>query len=132
MRHVVPEISSLGIDVLFLSGDRPELLYESLEDQAREDIEGLDYTILSDADAQAAIALGIAFKSAQRTADYVKKKGDGYRGSSMERHGVLPVPAVFAVDAAGSIAFSYVNPEYKTRLPADELLAVAKRIAAAD
>ena len=132
MRHVVPEISELGIDILFLSGDRPELLYESLENQAREDIEGLDYTILSDADAQAAIALGIAFKSAQRTADYVKKKGDGYRGSSMERHGVLPVPAVFAVDSGGSIAFSYVNPEYKTRLPADELLAVAKRMAAAD
>ncbi len=132
MRHVVPEIHGLGIDVLFLSGDRPELLYASLEQQAREDIEGLDYTILSDADAQAAIALGIAFRSGQRTIDYVKNKGDGYRESSMDRHGVLPVPAVFAVDTNGVIEYSFVNPDYKTRLPADELLAVAKRIAAAD
>ncbi len=132
MRHVIPEIRALGIDVLFLSGDRPELLYDSLEDQAQADIAGLDYTILSDADAQATIALGIAFKASQRTIDYVNKKGDAYEKSSMERHGILPVPAVFAVGRDGVIAFTYINPDYKTRLPADELLAAARAIAAAD
>ena len=132
MRHVIPQIQDLGVDVLFLSGDRPELLYESLENQAREDIEGLDYTILSDADAQAAIALGIAFKASQRTVDYVNKKGDGYRKSSMERHGILPVPAVFAIRKDGAIAHAYVNADYKVRLPAEDLLKAAKTIAAAD
>ena len=132
MRHVIPEIQELGVDVLFLSGDRPELLYESLESQARENIEGLDYTILSDADAQAAIALGIAFKASQGTVDYVNKKGDGYRKSSMERHGILPVPAVFAIGKDGVIAHTYVNADYKVRLPADELLEAARMIAAAD
>ena len=132
MRHVIPEIRALGIDVLFLSGDRPELLYESLEYQAQEDIVDFDYTILSDADAQASIALGIAFKASQRTVDYVNGKGDGYKKSSMERHGILPVPAVFAIGRDGLIAFTYINPEYKTRLPADELLAAARAIAAAD
>lgn len=132
MRHVIPQIRSMGIDVVFLSGDRPELLYESLEMQAKEDIAGLDYTILSDADAQASIALGIAFKANQRTIDYVKKKGDGYQASSMERHGILPVPAVFVIDRDGEIAFSHINPNYKVRLPADELLDAARLIAAAD
>ena len=132
MRHVVPRIRNMGIDVLFLSGDRPEILYESLEGQAREDIEGLDYTILSDANAQASIALGIAFRSNERTANYVKKKGDSYRESSMERHGILPVPAVFAVDRHGRIVYTYVNADYKVRLPADELLAAAKDMLAAD
>ena len=132
MRHVVPEIQDMGIEVLFLSGDRADMLYESLEHQAQEDIAGLDYTILSDADAQAAIALGIAFKAPQRAIDYVSKKGDSYANSSMDRHGVLPVPAVFAVGRDGVIAFTFVNPDYKTRLPADELLAAARAIAAAD
>ncbi len=132
MRHVIPEIQSLGIDVLFLSGDRPELLYESLESEAQEDIAGLHYTILSDADAQASIALGIAFKASQRAINYVNKKGDGYTKSSMDRHGVLPVPAVFAIGRDGVIAFTFVNPDYKVRLPADELLAAARAIAAAD
>lgn len=132
MRHVVPEIRALGIDILFVSGDRPELLYESLEQQAQEDIAGLDYSIYSDADAQASIALGIAFKVADRTVEYVNKKGDGYRKSSMERHGILPVPAVFAVGRDGVIAFAYTNPDYKKRLPAEDLLAAARAIAAAD
>ena len=53
-------------------------------------------------------------------------KGDDIVGSSMARHGVLPVPSVFAVDTDGIIAFAYSNADYKVRLPADELLAVLK------
>jgi len=132
MRHVIPRIRNMGVDVLFLSGDRPELLHESLEMETKGEIAKLDYTILSDADAQASIALGIAFKVANRTVSYVNRKGDGYRSSSMERHGILPVPAVFVIDRDGTIAFTYVNPDYKVRLPADELLAAARTIAAAD
>jgi hypothetical protein len=52
--------------------------------------------------------------------------------SSMLKHGVLPVPAVFAIDRKGVIKFAYTNADYKVRLPADELLAVARQIAAAD
>lgn len=132
MRHVIPEIQSLGIDVLFLSGDRPDMLYKSLEREAQEEIAGLDYTILSDADAQASIALGIAFKASQRTINYVNKKGDGFVKSSMDRHGVLPVPAVFAIDRDGVIEFAFVNPDYKVRLPAEDLMAAARAIATAD
>jgi peroxiredoxin len=132
MRHVIPRIRNMGIDVLFLSGDRPELLYDSLERQASEDVTTLDYSILSDANAQASIAFGIAFKASGQTINYVNAKGDGYRESSMEKHGILPVPAVFAIDRDGVIAFTYVNPDYKVRLPADDLLEAAKAIAATD
>ncbi len=61
----------------------------------------------------------------------MKNKGDSYRESSMERHGILPVPAVFAIDRDGRIVFTHVNPDYKVRLPADELLAVASDMLAA-
>ncbi|MDJ0712240.1 MAG: peroxiredoxin-like family protein [Woeseiaceae bacterium] len=132
MRHVVPDVRELGVDVLFLSGDGPAQLYESLEGGTQEEIEGLDYTILSDGDAQAAIALGIAFKASERTIRRRYEKGQDIADSSMASQGVLPVPAVFAIDTDGTVRFSYVNPDYKTRLPADELLAVAQRIATAD
>lgn len=132
LKHVIPAVRELGIDVIFLSGDRPDLLYQSLKRETQEDIGKLNYRILSDADAQAAIALGIAFKATKRTVDYVNKKGDGYRKSSMERHGVLPVPAVFAIGKDGTIAYTYVNADYKVRLPADDLLEAARTIAAAD
>lgn len=130
LRHVVPEINELGVDVLFLSGDRPDQLYASLSGETQEDIAGLGYTIYSDADANAAIALGIAFRSSDRTLQRRHEKGQDVAGSSMSKHGVLPVPAVFAVGADGVIAFAYANPDYKVRVPADELLAVAREIAA--
>ena len=130
LRSVVPEISEMGVDVLFLSGDRPELLYDSLSDETQSDIEGLDYTILSDADASAAIAFGIAFRAPDRYLNALPKRGTDIEDSSMTRHGVLPVPAVYAIDRSGTIAYAFVNADYKVRLPADELLAVAEDIAA--
>ena len=132
MRHVIPQIRELGVDVLFLSGDRAELLFKSLKMETQEDIAGLDYTLLSDGDAQAAMALGIAFKASQRSIDWQLEKGQDIDGSSMLRHGVLPVPAVFAIDQSGIIQFAFTNADYKIRLPADDLLAVAHVIAAAD
>ena len=132
MRDVIPQIRELGVDVLFLSGDRAELLFKSLKMETQEDIAGLDYTLLSDGDAQAAMALGIAFKASQRSIDWQLEKGQDIDGSSMLRHGVLPVPAVFAIDQSGIIQFAFTNADYKIRLPADDLMAVAHEIAAAD
>jgi len=131
LRNVIGDINALGVDVLFLSGDRPELLYKSLKQETQQDIADLDYQILSDADAQAAIAFGIAFKAPQMAIDRRAEKGDDIVGSSMARHGVLPVPSVFAVDQDGIIAFAYSNTDYKVRLPADELLAIVKGLVVA-
>lgn len=128
LRHVVPTIADLGIDVLFLSGDRPELLYRNLKQETREAIGDLDYRILSDADAQAAMAFGVAFRATDTIA-YRNTVGDDIEGSSMALHGVLPVPSVFAIDSQGTIVFAYSNPDFKVRLPADELLRVAQELA---
>ena len=128
LRNVVPEIAAMGIDVLFLSGDRPELLYKSLAADTQDDIADLNYRILSDADAEAAIAFGIAFKASDATISRRYAKGDDIENSSMTRHGILAVPAVYAVDRDGVIAFAFVEPNYRVRLPAGELLAAAREI----
>ncbi len=131
LRSVIGDMDALGADVLFLSGDRPELLIESLEAETREAVAELDYRILSDADAQAAIAFGIAFRASDRTIARRMQKGQDIDGSSMQRHGVLPVPSVFVIDRDGQIAFAYSNPDYRVRLPADELLRVVEKVTAA-
>ena len=56
------------------------------------------------------------------------KRGTDLEGSSMRQFGVLPVPSVYVIDASGEIAFDFVEPDYKVRLPADELLAAANRV----
>lgn len=132
MRHVIPEIRELGIDVLFLSGDRSEQLFSSLSMETQEDITDLDYTLLSDANAQAAMALGIAFNAPDGLIERRHEKGEDVAGSSMVKHGVLPVPAVFAIDRSGVIRFGFTNANYRVRLPADDLLEAAQMIATAD
>jgi peroxiredoxin len=121
LRHVIPELKADGFDVLFLSNDRPELLYESLKKETREDIDSLDYRILSDADLNAARALGTAFTVSDRLIRRRNEKGDDIAGSSIDNFRALAVPAVVLVDTSGEIRFFYANPDYKIRLPADEL-----------
>ena len=128
LRHVLPELESKDIDVLFLSGDRPEQLVASLEPETQTDVNELGYTLLSDSDAAAAIALGIAFRAPAWVKPALKTRGNDIDESSIDRHGVLPVPAIFAINAEGSIAFAYTNPDYKVRLSPDELLAVAEKL----
>lgn len=131
LRSAIPQIADMGVDVLFLSGDRPELLLASLSRETQDNINGLGYTILSDANAQAAMALGIAFKASDRTIRRRNERGDDIERSSMARHGVLPVPAVFAINREGRIEFAYANPDYKIRVSADELVAAAARVSEA-
>lgn len=128
LRNVVPEIDALGIDVLFLSGDRPEILYANLKQDTKEDINDLGYRIYSDAESQAAIAFGTAFRTGEGMIEWMEEKQHDYAGSSIERDAILAVPAVYAIDATGLIRFDFVEANYKVRLPADELLAVAQAL----
>lgn len=129
LKDVVPELQSKGVDVLFLSGDRPEILYDSLKQETQEDIDGMGYTILSDADIDAAKALGIAFRQEQATIDRYENNGMDIAGSSMKNHGVLPVPAVYVIDSNGMVTFSFIEADYKVRLPAADVLAAASEVA---
>lgn len=129
LKDVVPELKGKGVDVLFLSGDRPEILYNSLKQETQDDIDGMGYTILSDADIDAAKALRIAFRQEQATIDRYENRGMDIAGSSMKNFGVLPVPAVYVIDSNGIVTFSFVEADYKVRLSAADLLAAASEVA---
>ena len=129
LRNVLPELQAKGIDVYFLSGDRPELLYASLNQETQEDIEGLGYTILSDASIEAALALGIAFKVADESVSRMEDRGMDLGDSSMAKFRALPVPAVYMIDKSGMVTYSFVEADYKVRLPAAELLKAAEALA---
>lgn len=129
LRNVLPELQAKGIDIYFLSGDRPELLYASLNQETQEDIEGLGYTILSDASIEAALALGIAFKVADESVSRMEDRGMDLGDSSMAKFRALPVPAVYMIDKSGMVTYSFVEADYKVRLPAAELLKAAEALA---
>jgi peroxiredoxin len=130
LKDVVPRIRESGVDIYFLSGDRPEILHSSLKLETQDNIAGLDYEILSDANIEAAVAFGTAFRVDPAYLERRKERGTDIGGSSMQQYGALPVPSVYVIDRSGRIVYDFVNADYKVRLPAGELLAAAKAVSA--
>ena len=123
LKKVEPELLRMGYEVLFLSADRPELLYSSLKEP------DVHYTLLSDSKLQAAEAFGIAFHVDAAHYQQYSDFGVDLEAASGETHHNLPVPAVFIIDTRGIIRFVHANPDYTTRISPDELLAAARAVA---
>ena len=107
---------------------RPNVLYEGLAGDTQSDIDGLGYQILSDADANAAIALGIAFHADPAYVERLRNANLDIAESSIEREGVLPVPAVFAIGTDGRIAYAYVNADHENGRHGQHALARDRRL----
>jgi peroxiredoxin len=115
MHLVEPRLRASGFEVVFISTDRPELLYSSLKDQT------VSYTLLSDPGLQAAQAFHIAFHlDDEHYAQQLKWGVDLEKTTGTKAH-ALPVPSVFIVDTSGVIRFVYSNPDFRVRLGAEEL-----------
>lgn len=119
LKTVVPKIHALGYQVLFLSSDRPELLYSSLKEK-------VDYHLLSDSAMAAARAFGVAYRVDDATLLEMKKFGIDLEATQGTTAHELPVPAVFIVDRSGIVRFRHFNPDYRLRLDSASLLKAAK------
>lgn len=120
LQKVVPELKSLGYQLIAISPDRPALLSPLAKEK------GLGYSLFSDSSMKASTAMGLAFRLDDAT--FVKYK-DSYNidieADSGYKHHLLPVPAVYVVDAEGRVQYRYVNKNYKVRLEPDKLLKAA-------
>jgi len=117
------EIHEKGIHIVGISPDQPEYLRETLDKMET------NYLLLSDSRMEASKAFGIAFKEDPESVQKLKEKGmDIEKRSGMEHH-LLPVPAVFLVNAQGVIEFHYVNPNYKKRIDKEILMAAVEAMA---
>lgn len=105
-----------GYQILAISPDSPANL------QTTENDKQIHYQLYSDADGTLMKAMGIAFKAPENYLGLLKKSSEG------ENQGILPVPSVFVLDTNGSILFEYVNPDYKTRISRDLLLAIIENL----
>ena len=115
------ELQQLGFRVLAFSPDQPEKLVPSLE------VKGLGYGLYSDAQMQAARALGIAFRLDAATVAQYRNYGIDLEKASGQRHHELPVPSVFLVAKGGEILWRYTNPDYRVRPENAQLLEAARR-----
>jgi peroxiredoxin len=124
LKQVEPDLLRLGYELLFLSADRPEILYSSLKEP------DIHYTLLSDAEMRASRAYHVAYRLDAEALEKYKAYGVDLEAASGQTHHELPVPAVFIIDRSGVIRFVHANPDYTTRISPDDLLAAARAVAA--
>ncbi|WP_238430131.1 peroxiredoxin-like family protein [Chitinophaga agri] len=117
LQEALPELEKLGYQLIAVSTDAPAALMESATK------EKLGYTLLSDADLHLSMQLGIAFK-APKTYWEMLTRTTGGKDTGL----LLPVPSVFILDRTGVIHFEYINPDFKQRMSADLLKAVAASV----
>jgi peroxiredoxin len=120
LRLVEPKLRQSGFEIVFLSTDRPAILYSSPK------AEDIHYTLLSDSRLEAAKAFHIAYRLDGATLANMKKYGVDFDSTTGEPLHELPVPSVFIIDKTGTIRYVYSNPDYKVRLGADALWSAAQ------
>lgn len=123
LKKIEPQLVKLGYELLFLSADRPEILFSSLKEP------DVHYTLLSDASMSAARAYHVAYHLDAAAMDKYGEYGVDLEAASGQKHHQLPVPAVFIIDRPGVIRFVYANPDYTVRITPDALLAAAQQVA---
>ena len=125
LRLVEPRLRASGFEIVFLSTDRPEILYSSLKEQ------NIHYTLLSDSTLEAARAFHIAYHLDDAAIAKLQGFGVDLDSTTGKPLHELPVPSVFIIDRTGTIRYVYSNPDYTVRLGADALWAAAAPFAAA-
>lgn len=90
--------------------------------QTRKSLE-LEMPLFSDPPLESARALGIAFEVTNERYHPMLEQHSG-----LEDH-LLPVPAMFLVDADKRIVFSHANPDYRVRIPTPLILEAARAFA---
>lgn len=120
LASIEDDLNKAGSQLLAISMDQPSKLAET------PDRDKLHYRLLSDSDAAAAKAFGIAFKVNDATVEKYKGYGINLDAASGNDHHILPHPAVFVADTSGKIRFAHVNPDYKLRLDSKKILEAAQ------
>ena len=119
--EIQDDLQAAGYQLLAVSIDQPSKLKETPKH------DDLGYTLLSDSDATAAEAFGIAFTVPD---DLVTKYKNDYQidleAASGKMHHKLPHPSVFVVSTDGTIQYAHVNEDYKVRLEPEKILEAAK------
>jgi len=115
-------LARLGATLVAISPQTPDNSMETATDNA------LAFTVLSDSDLQAANGFGLAFTLHPDLVDYYASVGTDIPVLNGNGQWVLPVPATYVVDTAGSIRFAFIEEDIRRRAEPREVLAEIERM----
>lgn len=121
LKDIEGQLDELGYQILAISPETPAQLQEQ-KLQTKFSVQ-----LFADPDLEAISGFGIGFYVANETRDKYKNKWDiNLNSDEATGKAVLPAPAVFILNTAGKVVFSYVNPDIKIRISPELLYQAAK------
>jgi peroxiredoxin len=114
------ELNKEGVQLIAIGMDQPSKLRETMQHDK------LDYLLLSDSDATAVKAFGIAYKVDDVTLARMKSFNVDLNSATGNSDHILPHPSVFVVSTSGIIRFVHADTNFKVRLAASKVLEAAK------
>lgn len=117
------ELAALGVDFVAITPERPE---ETVSTAAKDHA---TFTILSDANLEAASAFRVRFSLDEQTQR--RYKGYGVDLSTHNASGLwdLPAPGTFLIDTGGVVRYAWADWDYTKRAEPDEVIAAARAMA---
>ncbi len=114
-----PEFDKRGVSLAAISVDQPS---EEAKTRAKH---GIPFPMLSDSKLVAHKAFNVVHVPGDAEQRAFAGYGIDLAAYSGEAHKSFAVPSIFLVDQAGIVRFAHVDPDYKTRPSAKQMLAVA-------
>ena len=118
------DIHELGAQLIAIS---PEVPDGSLTEN---EISKMDFTVLSDQDAQVASQYGVAWEVPEFLMEHMRvDRGLDLKKINNGNASVLPIPATFILGTDGIVKWNYVNADYRTRSEPEEIIETLKKLA---
>ncbi|MRI01684.1 redoxin domain-containing protein [Kriegella sp. EG-1] len=117
------EIQQLGATLVAISPQVPD---GSL---TKDEISEMEFTVLSDQNAQIASEYGVAWEVPEFLLDHMRidRKLDLEKINNGNGN-ILPIPATFILGHDGIVKWNYVNIDYRTRSEPEEIIEVLKKL----
>lgn len=122
LKSIEQDLVNEGYQILAISPESPKKLQsQKLETE-------FAVTLISDESLDAIRGFGVGYYVPNDTRKLYRDRMDVNLTEDKTEQGVLPAPAIFIIDEAGTIQFSYVNPDYTVRPSAELVLSAAKLV----
>jgi peroxiredoxin len=117
------DIKALGAELVTISPQMPD---ESL---SKEDIEALNFFVLSDQDAEVASQYGVAWNVPEFILQHMKRDRDlDLADINNGNRNILPIPATFVIDKNGVVVWQYTDIDFRTRAEPEDIISALKKL----
>jgi peroxiredoxin len=123
LQACLPDIHALDAQLVAISPQVPD---DSLN---ADEINNMDFIVLSDQDAYIASQYGVAWKVPEFLIEHMRKDRNlDLEAINNGNNSVLPIPATFVIDSDGKIVWRFVDVDYRTRSEPNDIIEALKKL----